>query len=163
MYIELSLVKKHFEETEKLLRNIPVSIISQWLLEQGYFPESNILPPTFRVKGFQLQDSLYNRDMNKLTRRKLISIAYPKTLLTSRNFSIQDPRNYHDIVFLLDKEWDKILNILFNKNLKIFSYSLPIPISKKDNGKLSKLRSGRMIYEWIKMAESDIIQDASFF
>jgi len=43
--------------------------------------------------------------------------------------------------------------------LKIYSYSFPIPLNNKKKGELSPLRSGRMIYEWIAMAEKDLVAE----
>lgn len=163
MVISSSLVKQHFHETEKLIRKLSRDDAANWLLNSGYFPEPNILPPSFKVHDFELRDQPYNRDVANLTRRQLASISYPKSLLTDRVFAIQDPRNYHDIVYYLHSEWDSILNILFPKNTKIFSYSIPIPVDTKNQGVIGDLRSGRMIYEWIRMAESDLVIDATSY
>jgi len=97
----MHLVEKHIRQTEKLLRAIDNEIIADWLLNEGYFPEQYVLPPTFKVDGFQLSENPKNSDINDLTRREIISISYPKTLLTSREFGVQHPLNYHDIVFYL--------------------------------------------------------------
>ncbi|WP_156901625.1 hypothetical protein [Azohydromonas australica] len=101
MYIQASLVEKHFRETEELLRNIHKDDIAKWLLTVGYYPESNILPPTFISNDLSLQSTPYNKDVKDLARRKLNAISYPKSLLSSRTFAIQHPWNYHDIVFYL--------------------------------------------------------------
>jgi hypothetical protein len=163
MYIETKKVEQHFRDTEKLLRAIPPKDVAAWLLTDGYFPESNILPPTFTSNGFELRDKPFNKDLTDLTRRHLIPISYPKTLLSSRMFAIQHPWNYHDLVYYLMEAWPKILDILYSEDLRIFSYSLPIPVAKSNNGDLSKLRVGRMIYEWIQMAENDLVLDATYF
>ena len=160
MVIEKSYVEKHFRETEKFLRKIPSKDIAWWILNKGYFPEQYVLPPSFQVSEFKLQDKPYYKDLLNLTRRKLIQISYPKTILTSRIFSIQHPCNYHDIVFYLEKYWDTIVDNLFHKNLKIYSYSFPIPIARNQTKSLSNIRSGRMIYQWLQMAEKDLIVHA---
>jgi hypothetical protein len=46
-----------------------------------------------------------------------------------------------------------ILARLFHKDIKVFSYSFPIPLDAKNVGTIGGLRSGRMIYEFIEMAE----------
>lgn len=163
MYIQTSQVEQHFRETEELIRSVPPEEVAQWLLQHGYFPESNILPPTFVSEDIKLQVERYNKDPKSLSRRKLISISYPKTLLSSREFSIQHPWNYHDVVFELRQQWNKVLNILFSPDQRIYSYSLPIPLTKSSNRNLSNLRAGRMIYEWIKMAENDLVLDSTRF
>ena len=156
----MNLIVKHIRKTEKLLRAIEKSKIADWLLNEGYFPEQYVLPPTFKVSNFHLETTPQNNDINDLARREIISISYPKTLLTSREFGIQHPVNYHDIVLHLINNWDDIVDLLFNKENKIYSYSFPIPVNAKDEGNLSPLRSGRMIYEWIAMAEKDLVAEA---
>jgi len=154
----MSVVEKHFRDTEELLWAIPAKGVATWLLNEGYFPERYVLPPSFHVSGFSLKKKVYNKDLSSsLARRKLINISYPKTALTSRIYGIQHPWNYHDIVYHLTENWEFVLDHLFHKNIKIYSYSLPIPINKGQRGNLSPLRSGRMIYEWIEMAEKDLV------
>lgn len=153
-------VRNHFLETEKLVRKVSSKDIALWLLNKGYFPEQYVLPPSFKVSNFELQSYLYDKNLSKLKRKQLISISYPKTLLTSRIFSIQHPKIYHDIVFHLEKNWKKVIDHIFNKENKIYSYSFPIPLTKIREQSLSKLRSGRMIYEWLSMAERDLILDS---
>ena len=153
-------VKTHFKETERLVRQIPSQDVASWLLNQGYFPELYVLPPSFQASNFTLQEQAYNQDFFDFKKRELISISHPKTLLTSRVFSIQHPWNYHDIVYHLEKEWQSVLDHIFDSENKIYSYSIPIPVSKHHEKKLSNLRSGRMIYEWLSMAEKDLILDA---
>lgn len=159
----MNLVEKHIRNTEKLLRAIDKTKIANWLLNEGYFPEQYVLPPAFKVRNFELEENPKNADIKNLARREIISISYPKTLLTSREFGIQHPYNYHDIVFYLMQDWDAIMNLIFHKDLKIFSYSFPIPVNARDKGNLSPLRSGRMIYEWIAMAEKDLVAEAHQF
>ena len=55
--------------------------------------------------------------------------------------------------------WDDAKTILFNSKNKIYSYSFPIPLNKESLGLLGSLRSGRMIYEFIEMSESDIVSE----
>ncbi|MEM8677445.1 MAG: RNA-directed DNA polymerase, partial [Cyanobacteria bacterium P01_G01_bin.67] len=156
-------VKNHFRETEQLVREISSKEIASWMLNQGYFAEQQILPPSFQVTDFTLQDEPYKRNISKLTRRHLVNISYPKTELTSRIFGIQHPYNYHDIVFYIQENWDTVLDHLFHKDNKIYSYSFPIAITKKNKHGLSNLRTGRMIYEWLTMAERDLILDAKHY
>ncbi len=157
----MNLVEKHIRNTEKLIKAIDKAKIANWLLKEGYFPEQYILPPTFRVDGFKLASKPKVKDLEKIGRQKVISISYPKSLLTHREFGIQYPYYYHDIIYWMIQDWDDILKHLFNKDLSIYSYSFPIPVNARDKSKLSPLRSGRMIYEWIAMAEKDLVAEAN--
>jgi len=156
----LNLVVEHFKQTKEILESIPKEKIGQWLLEEGYFPEGYVLPPSFKVQKFELKDEPYIdlNDKNKPKVGKIESVSYPKTNLTSRSFGIFPPHHYHDMVYHLINSIDEVINVLFHEDLKIYSYSFPIPINK--NNKLSSLRSGRMIYEWITMAEKDLVTEA---
>ncbi len=156
----MSLIEKHFRKTELLIKLIGKDLLANWLLNEGYFPEQYVVPPSFKVKDFKLQENVYIRSLADPPRRRLINISYPKSLLTSRIFGIQHPHNYHDIVYWLINDWDNIINHIFHKDLKIYSYSFPIPVNDRKRGELSPLRSGRMIYEWISMAEKDLVAEA---
>ncbi|MBM4054733.1 MAG: hypothetical protein FJ264_08700 [Planctomycetes bacterium] len=159
----MSLPKKHFRATARLLRALDKDEVAHWLLNHGYYPEQYVLPPSFSVSDFKLRRKPYVKDLRDLARRQLVSISYPKSLLTSRVFGIQHPCNYHDIVYWLVNDWETIIGHLFHSDLKIFSYSLPIPVNAKETGQLGPLRSGRMIYEWIEMAEKDMVAEAHKF
>ena len=150
-------VVNHFKETKELLEAISSKDIAHWILNQGYFAEHYILPLSFQVSNFILQTKVYKKQLNKLKRKDLINISHHKTILSSRIFSIQHPHNYHDIVFHLEKNWDNIISHLFSEENKIYSYSFPIALTKKHSkAELSNLRTGRMIYEWLSMAEKDL-------
>jgi len=159
----MTLVEKHFKNTAKLVKALDKQEIANWLLNNGYYPEQYVLPPSFTVSDFKLKRKTYFKDLKDPARGNLETISYPKSLLTSRVFGIQHPFNYHDIVFYILDDWDNILEHLFDDDLKIFSYSFPIPVNAKETGKLSTLRSGRMIYEWIEMAEKDMVAEAHKF
>ena len=95
----MSLPKKHFKATAKLLRALDKDEVAYWLLNHGYYPEQYVLPPSFNVTNFKLKGNPYVKDLRDPARRQLVSISYPKSLLTSRVFGIQHPFNYHDIVY----------------------------------------------------------------
>lgn len=166
----MNIPEKHFIETKRLLNLVDKHAISKWLLEEGYYPEQYIVPPTFRVQQFNLNQRPYyevdNTGVNpKFDPEKFEfeSISYPKTQLTDRSFGIIHPKIYHDIVWYLNQEWDSIINHLFHKDIKIYSYSFPIPITNKAEGDVGDLRGGRMIYEFIEMAEKDLVAEAHDF
>ena len=154
----MSLVQKHFEDTKKILEKIPKEKIGEWLLNEGYFPEGYVLPPSFKVQNFILKDKAYINLNSNPKKNKISSVSFPKTELTSRAFGIFAPHHYHDMVFHLINNLSEVIDVLFHEEIKIYSYSFPIPINK--NNKLGILRSGRMIYEWITMAEKDLVAEA---
>jgi hypothetical protein len=164
----VSLTKEHTAETKRLLKKVSKDKIAKWLLEEGYYPEQYVVPPTFKVKEFNLKTNPYFAIDNTIAgqpkfepeKNELLNISFPKTELTDRTFGIIVPKIYHDIVWYLIDDWDTILKSLFRANNKIHSYSFPIPITSKSEGELGNLRAGRMIYEYLEMAENDLVAEA---
>lgn len=164
----MSLPKEHTVETKRLLKKVSKEKIAKWLLEEGYYPEQYIVPPSFKVNKFDLKASPYyaiddsNPEQPKFEpdKEELLNISFPKTELTDRTFGIIAPKIYHDIVWYLIADWDTFLKCLFRTNNKIHSYSFPIPITSKSEGELGNLRAGRMIYEFLEMAENDLVAEA---
>ena len=161
--LNATLPEEHYKETCSLLKAIDKNKIATWLLEEGYFPEQNILPPSFKVDNFLLKNDPYIQDLKDQPRRNLGCVSYPKSLLISRVYGIQHPYNYHDIVYWLIKDWAAIIDHIFNNDNLIYTYSMPIPVNANCKGELSPLRSGRLIYEWIEMAERDLVAEAHRF
>jgi len=163
----MTLPKKHISETKRLIKKVPKNTIAKWLLEEGYYPEQYVIPPSFKVSQFDLKDIPYFMVDNSGSQPKfepekydLLNVSFPKTELTDRTFGIIAPKIYHDIVWHLINEWDFIQKVLFRTHNKIYSYSFPIPISAESEGQLGNLRAGRMIYEFLEMAENDIVAEA---
>lgn len=163
----MTLPKQHTQETKRLVKRIPKDIIAKWLLEEGYYPEQYVIPPTFKVKKFDLkQNPYFGIDTSGAVpifdpdKSELVTVSFPKTQLTDRTFGIIEPKLYHDIVWYLMNDWDLILKQLFRYNNNIHSYSFPIPITNKHIGILGDLRAGRMIYEFLEMAENDLVTEA---
>lgn len=162
-----SIPEKHLRETFSLVKKISKRKIAKWLFEEGYYPEQYVLPPCFEVSELKLKRSPYfpirrtsRRTEYKPNLEELIKVSFPKSKLTDRTFGIIHPKIYHDIVFHLINEWDFVLKTIFDSKNKIFSYSFPIPVNKKNKGELSSLRAGRMIYEFLEMAEKDLVAEA---
>jgi hypothetical protein len=162
--------EKHFNDTKKLIKKISLDRVAEWLLVEGYFPEQYVLPPTFKINKFDLKSVSYYKI--KVTPSKTefkpkafetVHISFPKSQLTERIFGIIEPTIYHDIVKNLVDEWDLVIKHIFHKDIKIFSYSFPIPVSKRYEGEVGALRSGRMIYEFIEMAENDSVAEGHEF
>ena len=161
--LNITLPEEHYRETCSLLKAIDKNKIATWLLEEGYFPEQNILPPSFKVDNFVLKNVPYISDLKDQPRRNIGCVSYPKSFLTSRVYGIQHPHNYHDIVYWLIQDWAAIIDHIFNNDNSIYTYSMPIPVNANCKGELSLLRSGRLIYEWIEMAERDLVAEAHRF
>jgi hypothetical protein len=161
----MNLPKLHRIETEGLIRELSKTDdgkkeIAHWILQDGYCPEQYVLPPCFKIKNFHLnQNRVETKDYynNKWYPYKLATISFPKTGLIQRVFGIMHPNRYHDIVWELIQNWDELLNKLFNYENEIYSYSFPLALTKNKQG---KLRSGRMIYEYLEMAEKDLVAEA---
>lgn len=165
----MSEIEKHWTETKELIEKVDSKKIAKWLLEQGYFPEQYIFPPNFKIEKFELQVNPYHKAPTKkedryftpkLNSTEILNISYPKSELTDRIFGIYSPKSYHDIIWYVEKNWTQIKNHIFNKQNRIFSYSFPIPITSDNVGELGTLRSGRMIYEYLELAEKDLLSES---
>lgn len=157
----MSLPKEHSEETHRKLQAVNKDNIAKWLLESGYYPEQYVLPPCFNVSGLVLKEERY-KEHTKVKAKELSKISFPKTDLTEREFAVLHPHHYHDIVWELHQNWEDILAHLFNAENKIYSYSFPIPPNNDEGGR-KPLRSGRMIYEFLELAEKDLVAEAHRF
>lgn len=165
----MNLLEKHFRQTEKLIKSIDSAKIVEWLLNSGYYPEQYVFPPNFKTINFKLKASPYyaiklkrekHKFSPKLIEKEILNISYPKTELTDRIFGIYHPMYYHDIVWYLNRHLKQIINHLFPKYTKIFSYSFPIPVNENNVGSVGTLRSGRMIYEYLELAEKDLLAES---
>jgi len=157
----MSLPKEHRAETHRKLKAVDNGNIAKWLLDYGYYPEQYVLPPCFNVIGLEIKEERYKEHTN-VKPKELCKISFPKTDLTEREFAVLHPHHYHDIVWELHQNWDDILSHLFNTENKIYSYSFPIPPNNDDEGS-KPLRSGRMIYEFLELAEKDLVAEAHRF
>jgi hypothetical protein len=159
----MNLPEKHFFETKKLSLALSKNTLSSWLLNFGYYPENYVLPPCFSVNSFNLNSKPYFKiEKNKYSPPidQPINISFPKSLLTVRTYGIINPKIYHDLTFIIVNNWESINEILFSEKQKIYTYSFPIPVVKNKLNNLSELRSGRLIYEFLEMAENDLISEA---
>lgn len=155
---------KHNRRTEALARQIDPSDVYGWIVKYGYFPESYILPPCFYVS----KNPLYGKRFTSLKKNKkfnpliyqICDVNFPKTDLTDRTFGVIAPEIHSDIAAEIAENWDTILDIIFHHKKRIYTYSFPIPLSSKTPRKIGSLRAGRMIYEWIEMAENDLAEEA---
>jgi hypothetical protein len=145
--------------TEALAESLKQSNIYHWLVKYGYFPESYILPPCFEVTKSPSTYKLYFKITKRKfspTRTECVNVHFPKSELTDRTFGIIDPEIHNDIAYHIAKNWKTILKAIFPVNSCVTTYSFPLPIDSKNPGRLSFLRSGRMIYEFIGMVDDDV-------
>lgn len=155
----ISSTEKHLRRTRRLARALKRPDVYNWIVTKGFFPESYVLPPCFEVTAHPKYGKTFSARKGKKFYPKLseyLQVHFPKTNLTDRTFGIIDPELHSDIAYLLASNWKAILGVLFHKDNKVFSYSFPIPLNAKARGKIGQLRSGRMIYEFIEMAEHDL-------
>jgi hypothetical protein len=153
---------RHSQKTERLARSLQPRDVYKWLVTVGYFPEAYVLPPCFHVQ----RHPIYGKRYCPITRKyqpkisQLCELHFPKSHFTDRTFSIIDPEIHNDIALEFAENWNTVLDILFHPDKCIYSYSFPIPVDASHLGALGKLRSGRMIYEYIEMAENDLVEEA---
>ena len=158
--------RRHVDKTAVLARQLRPEDIFNWLVTDGYFPEPYVLPPCFFVRNHRsyttpfcsIEDTSYKP---KLT--ELVSINFPKTDWTDRTFGIVDPEIHHDIALNIARNWQAVAGTLFRGANIVSSYSFPIPVIAKNPGHLGRLRAGRMVYEFIEMAERDLASEAYRF
>lgn len=120
-----------------------------------------MLPPCFRVTKRPPKPKIFHKikqNGNKFNvpRSECVEVHFPKTELTDRSFGLMHPEIHNDIAYHISQNWKTILAVLFHKENHVISYSFPVPINKKNIGRIGCLRSGRMIYEFIGMVEKDI-------
>lgn len=159
----MSKPREHCKQTEALARLLKPADLYDWLTAKGYYPERYVLPPCFYVG----KHPKYGKRFFPFTKKRFTppftepcELCFPKTQLTDRPFAVIDPQVHSDIALEISSEWNCILDLLFNLDKQVFSYSFPVPLSSRTPGKIGGLRAGRMIYEWIEMAENDLVEEA---
>ncbi|MFM4812982.1 RNA-directed DNA polymerase [Aeromonas dhakensis] len=151
-------IKSHRDGTKTLAESLTKSEIYHWLIKYGYFPESYILPPCFEVSVCPAKPKVYFKVKKKFNpkRTECINVHFPKSELTDRTFGIIHPEIHNDIAYHIARNWKTMLKAIFPAKSRVTSYSFPLPIDAKEPGRLSYLRSGRLIYEFIGMVDDDI-------
>ena len=117
---------KHSKRTEELARSLQPKDIYEWLVTVGYFPEAYVLPPCFSVEKHPQYGKQYftvnNKNKYKPDISQLCELYFPKSELTDRTFGIINPKIHNDIAFELSKNWDTLLNLIFDTDNHIYSY-----------------------------------------
>jgi hypothetical protein len=153
---------KHRKETKKLAKSLRWTDVYHWLVEHGYFPESYVLPPCFKVTYRPLRPRLFSKVTGKtkfspaLSPRMCCDIHFPKTDLTDRTFGIIHPELHNDIAYHIARNWQTVVDCLIPNDSAVTCYSFPIPINSTHPGRVGHVRSGRMIYEFLWMTEEDL-------
>jgi hypothetical protein len=156
---------EHVKRTAKLAGKLKKQDIYDWIMKDGYYPESYVLPPCFMVDRYPPFGKVYfplSASGKKYSPKcsALMQVQFPRSNFADRTFSIIDPEIHCDLAHEIANNWSKILKVIFDPKNLVFSYSFPIPLDSKQPGIIGKLRSGRMIYEFIEMAENDVSSEA---
>ncbi len=154
-------VRAHRTKTRKLAEKLRWPDVYHWIVEHGYFPESYVLPPCFRVTKRPMRPRLFAKVTNKgrafkLTPRECCNVHFPRSDLTDRHFGIIHPELHNDIAYHIARNWKTVVKDLVPTQSLVTCYSFPIPIDSRQPGRTGCLRSGRMIYEFLSMTEDDL-------
>ena len=158
MLIAASPIEEYAKVTARLARRLRPVDIYKWLVTDGYFPEAYVLPPCFKVTRQPRYGKRYSGSGRKFNPKitEYLQVSFPKTDYTDRTFGVIDPEIHSDISLTIAQNWKGICDRLFNASNRVVSYSFPIPISAGVPGRIGHLRTGRMIYEFIEMAENHL-------
>jgi len=151
--------EKHCQKTATLAAALKRPDVYRWIITNGYFPESYVLPPCFTVSKYPDYGKKYYAHTRKTFSpplREYLQVHFPKTELTDRTFGIIDPELHSDISLTIARNWKSFLRVVFHPQNKVYAYSFPVSLDRQRSGKTGRLRSGRLIYEFIEMAESDL-------
>ena len=158
--------REHFKKTASLAKALDREAVFDWLVTKGYFPEPYVLPPCFTVIKHPSYGKVYfalkgTKFEPRVTEYQ--QVHFPKTDYTDRTFGVIDPELNSDIAYTIAENWTDIVGTIFHRDNKVCCYSFPIPLDARRPGFVGGLRSGRMIYEFIEMAENDVAAVAHRF
>lgn len=150
-------IQKHRDITRDLARALKPIDVYCWLLEHGYYPEAYVMPPCFRVAKMPSTQKRYFKHDAKgfkgLKETECVEVHFPRTDLTDRTFGIIEPKIHNDIAYHIARNWKAMVNAMIPSDSIVSSYSFPIPVNRRKPGRVGKLRSGRMIYEFLAMTD----------
>jgi reverse transcriptase-like protein len=150
----------HRASTQQAARALRPADVYDWLIKDGYFPESYVLPPCFTVAKRPLRRFFYPLTKKgkeyKVPREEIVTVHFPKSNMTDRHFGIMHPRIHNDVAYHITRNWKRLVDAMVPTDSEVVSYSFPIPLDTKRHGRLGTLRSGRMIYEFLGMVDRDI-------
>ncbi len=144
---KLILVPEALNSRNKLIKSLKsYSGLSKFLMQQGYFPEPNILPPFLNI-------SLRKSGIGDLNQRAAIDLHVPKSTNQWREFKIPHAHNHQKTCEILEKHI-KIVAQLLAKPSKIISYSTPQVADKANQ------RAGKQINRWVKLQQDLLINSS---
>ncbi|WP_157148896.1 RNA-directed DNA polymerase [Brachyspira pilosicoli] len=154
----MSNIRKEFFNKKVELLSLSSDKIAKWFLYYGYYGDKYKYPPIFDICKFNenmsdfLVYKLNPKDAKKdKTVYELLNLDIRYTNDSKRIFSLIHPNIYHDIVKVIVDNWNTIIEHIFNEDLKIYSYSFPIPIYKTKVQ--NKSSSKNMIYNFLTVEE----------
>ena len=71
-----------------------------------------------------------------------------------------NPCIHNDIAYCVSDNWKELVDKMIPNDSEVSSYTFPIPIDSEGQGRISYLRSGRMIYEFINMMDEGLVSVA---
>src|SRR5689334_4315587 len=108
----MSKPSEHIKRTAKLARKLKQVAIYDWIMKDGYFPESYVLPPCFAVDRYPAFGKRYfplNAKGKYLPRSSVLTqVQFPRSNFADRTFSIIDPEIHCDIAYEIAKNWSQI-------------------------------------------------------
>lgn len=156
----LSPLERHRQTTRDLATSLSKRDIYRWIVKNGYFPESYVLPPCFAVVAHPSRQRpnfvISGKGKYRVDRFECVKVHFPKTRLTDRTFGLIHPRIHSDIAHHISLNWRAVVRAMVPTDSRVASYSFPVPINKRRPGRVGLLRSGRMIYEFLGMVDHDI-------
>lgn len=156
-----SLPQAHCRKTARLALALRPKDVFDWLMTVGYYPEPYVLPPCFRVtkyKGFGA--SIFSGKRFKPQPVEPLPIQFPKSDFTDRAFGVIDPELHRELALVIARNWRTIVRHMFRPSNCVWCYSFPVPLDARHVGTVGTLRAGRMIYEFLEMAEADLAAEA---
>src|SRR4051812_24824960 len=100
--------EKHFRKTALLASGLQRPAVYRWLVTNGYFPESYVLPPCFAVTKHPRFGKIFtphNKKKYAPPLHEYLQVHFPKTELTDRTFGIIEPELHSDIALTIARNW----------------------------------------------------------
>ena len=123
-------IKKEFFSIKSDLLKLKEDEIINWFIKFGFYGDKYKYPPMFLVTEYELPNK-FVASLKKSTVYELLNLKINSNNSNSRIFSLIHPNIYCEVVKLIAKNWAFIIDNIFNDDLKIFSFSFPLPVDKE--------------------------------